>query len=192
MSQENAEITRGVRIPLSPLSEKASQRRALDERLFVRVPALYRLLADRITRLPPGSRLRRLMLTRLVVRGYAANNRRDFDVLLTGLDPEIEYRPAPNLITPDEDRVTHGHDGYLRRLRNWRDAFDDLRFDLEEVIDFGDKLLVTVRWSGRGSGSGVPMSGRLFQLFTQRRGFVQKQEDFADRNEALEAAGLRE
>jgi hypothetical protein len=36
------------------------------------------------------------------------------------------------------------------------------------------------------------MSGRFFQLLTQRRGLVQKQEDFAERDEALEAAGRSE
>ena len=41
MSQENVEIVRGARIALPPLSERASQRRALDERLFVRFPALF-------------------------------------------------------------------------------------------------------------------------------------------------------
>ena len=38
MSQENVEMRRGVRISLRPLSERASQRRSLDERLFVRSP----------------------------------------------------------------------------------------------------------------------------------------------------------
>jgi hypothetical protein len=32
----------------------------------------------------------------------------------------------------------------------------------------------------------------MFQVYTLRRGLVVKQEDFADRGEALEAAGLRE
>ena len=46
MSRRNVEIVRGVRIALSLPSERAGQRRSLDERLFVRFPALSRLLAD--------------------------------------------------------------------------------------------------------------------------------------------------
>jgi hypothetical protein len=46
MSEENLEIVRGVRTVLPPLSDRASERRTLDERLCVRFPALYRLLAD--------------------------------------------------------------------------------------------------------------------------------------------------
>jgi hypothetical protein len=61
----------------------------LDERLFVRFPALYRLLASRLFRLPAQSRLRRLMLARIAARAGAAVNRRDFEVLFLALDPEI-------------------------------------------------------------------------------------------------------
>ena len=49
MSKENVETARGVRYPIS-LPRRASQRRSLDERLFLRFPAVYRLLADRVTR----------------------------------------------------------------------------------------------------------------------------------------------
>src|SRR3954468_19821041 len=94
MSQANVEIVRGVRSRVSLPSERASQRRALDERLFVRFPAAYRLLADRLMRLPPRSRLRRLILARIAGRAAAAVNRRDFDVLFLAFDPGIEYHPA--------------------------------------------------------------------------------------------------
>jgi hypothetical protein len=104
MSQENAE--RGTRIALRPLSERAGDRRALDDRVFVRFPALYRRMADALMRLSPRSRLRRLMLARAVGQAYAAGNRRDFDRLLIGIDPaEYEYRPASDLMPPDLDPV---------------------------------------------------------------------------------------
>ncbi|MEK6271439.1 MAG: nuclear transport factor 2 family protein [Actinomycetota bacterium] len=192
MSQENVEIVRGVRTKLSPLSERVSQRRTLDERLFIRFPALFRLLTDRLMGLPPRSRLRRLMLARLVGRAYAAANRRDFDLVLTGLDPEFEYRPPADLTAPDQDAVFYGHDGYRRLWRTWLDAFEDLRYEPEEVLDLGDMYLATVQMRGHGSGSGVPMGLQLFQLFNWRRGLLVWQQDFGNRAEALEAAGLRE
>ena len=58
------------------------------------------------------------------------------------------------------------------------------------MIDFGVRTLVTTRQSGHGSGSGVAVSQRVFQVFTYRDGLVIRQEDFADRSKALEAAGL--
>jgi ketosteroid isomerase-like protein len=192
MSQQNVEIVRGVRIGLPPLGEGASQRRSLDERLFILLPSIYRLFADRVMRLSPGSRIRRLMLTRLVRRGYAASSRRDFEVLLLGLDPGIEYHPSVDLTPPDMESVSYGHDGYLKVWRGWLDAFEDIRLEPEELLDLGDKLLVTIRTRGHGSGSGVAVGREQFQLFHLRRGLVVWQQDFSDRSEALEAAGLRE
>jgi ketosteroid isomerase-like protein len=193
MSQENVEVVRGVRIALAPTSEKASQRRDVAERLFVRFPALYGLLSGALMGLPPRSRLRRLMLARAVGRAYAAGNRRDFDRLLLGIDPgRYEYHPADDLMPPDLEPVFHGPDGYLQLWRYWLDAFGDIRWDPEEILDLGDKLLVTTQQRGHGSGSGVAVSHPVFQLFKFRRGLVVRQEDFLDRSKALEAAGLSE
>ena len=192
MSQENVEVVRGTRIALPRLSERASQRRSLDQRLFVRFPALYRLLADGFMRLPLRSRFRRLMLAGFMARTYAAANRRDFDVVLLGWHPESEYRPSTELMPPDLEPVFQGHDGYLRLWRYWLDAFEDIRWDPEEMLDFGGQLLVTTNQRGRGSGSGVSVSEPVFQLFTLRRGLVVRQDDFLDRSKALEAVGLSE
>ena len=69
----------------------------------------------------------------------------------------------------------------------WLDAFADIRWDPEEIVDFGEKALVTTIQSGRGSSSGVAVSEPVYQLFTFRRGLVIRQEDFLDRQEALRA-----
>jgi ketosteroid isomerase-like protein len=192
MSQENVEVLRGVRYRVSLPSERTAQHRTLDERLFVRFPVLFRLFGDVWMRLTPRSGLRRLLLTRLLQRGYAAGNRRDFQVMCAGLDPGIEYRAPREGLAPDLDAVLHGHDGYLQVWRSWLDAFEDIRFEPEELLDLGDRLLVTAHLRGRGSGSGVAVSRPVFQLLEFRRGLVVRQEDFQDGSKALEAAGLRE
>jgi ketosteroid isomerase-like protein len=131
-----------------------------------------------------------MALGRAMSQAYAAANRRDFDVIRVQHDPEHEYRPSADLMPPDLEPVFHGHDGYLRLWRYWLDAFEDIRWDPEEMIDAGEKVLVTTRQTGHGSGSGVAVSEPVFQLFTFRRGLVVRQEDFLDRDEALAAAGL--
>jgi hypothetical protein len=193
MSQENVEIVRGVRTALSPLNDKTSRRRTLDERLGVRFPGLARSLGKALFRLPPRSRLRQAILARVMTRAYAAANRRDFELILTANDPEsYEYRPSADYLPPDMDTVYYGHDGYRLFWRQWLDAFEDIRWDPAEMIDFGAKALVTARQSGHGSGSGVGLSKSVFQVFTFRGGLVIRQEDFLDRSKALEAAGLSE
>src|ERR671915_562539 len=154
MSHENVAIAPKARIALPPLSERASLRRSLDQRLFVRFPALYRLLADAFMRLPPRSRLRRLMLARSVGLAYAAANRRDFDVVLVGWAAGSEYHPSGELMPPDLERVFYGRDGYLKLWRYWLDAFENIRWDPEEILDLGDRFVVTAQQRGRGSGSG--------------------------------------
>jgi hypothetical protein len=192
MSHASVKVVRGNRISVPRLRDRAAQRRSLDQRLFVLFPALYRLFADGFMRLPPRSRFRRLMLAGLMARVYAAANRRDFEVVLLGWDPGSEYRPSAELMPPDLEPVFHGHDGYLRLWRYWLDAFEDIRWDPEEMFDFGSQLLVTTQQRGQGSGSGVSVTEPVFQLFTLLRGLVVRQEDFLDRSEALEAVGLSE
>jgi ketosteroid isomerase-like protein len=190
MAQQNVTVVRGTRIALPPVAETSAQRRSLDERLIVRFPALSRLLADALMRLPVRSRLRRLMIARGVRQAYAAANRRDFDRVLAGWDPGSEYRPSADLMPPDFEAVFHGRDGYLTMWRRQVEAFEDLRFDPEEILDLGDRLLVKAQVRGHGSGSGVAVSQPVFQLYKFRRGLVVRQEDFLDRSKALEAAGL--
>jgi hypothetical protein len=179
---------KGVRIPVTPLRPPAGERRTLDEGFFVRFPSLYRLLAPVLMRLPLGCRLRRLLVTRLILRAYAAGNRRDFEVILVGNHPEHEYRPSRDLMPPDLQPVFRGEEGYLQLWRYWQDAFEDIRWDPEEILDFGERILVRTHQSGHGSGSGLAVSEPVYQLFTLRRGLVFRQEDFLDRAEALDAA----
>jgi hypothetical protein len=186
MSQETIEAVRGVRIPLAP---ETRRHRTVDERIIVRFPGLARLLLAAWARLPRHSRLRRVMLVRLVRHGFAAANRRDFDLLLIGLDPGIELHPMFPL---DFDASYHGHDGYREAWRVILEAFEDVRLDPQELLDLGDRWLVTIEWSGHGAGSGVSIGQQGFQLSTLRRGLVVRQDDFVDRAKALEAAGLSE
>jgi ketosteroid isomerase-like protein len=189
MSQEN--VVRGVRYPVSLPSERASQHRSLDERFFVRFPATYRLFAARVMRLPPGSRLRRLMLTRGAGRAAAAANRRDFDVLFLALDPDIDYRAAQGAL--DDRGPIHGKDALRAHVQDWFDTFDDFRQEPVELIDAGeDKVISVIRISGRAKLSGVETDLTYAALYTYRDGKIAVGREYFTRAEALEAAGLRE
>ena len=120
----------------------------------------------------PGHVGSAVTLARVVGRAYAAANRRDFDVVLMGWDPGSEYRPSADLMPPDVEPIFHGHDGMRQLWRYWLDAFEDIRWDPEEILDLGEKVLVTAQQRGHGSGSGVSVSEPVFQLFTFRGGLV--------------------
>ncbi|HEX8856837.1 MAG TPA: nuclear transport factor 2 family protein [Thermoleophilaceae bacterium] len=188
MSPEDVETLRGVRYRVSLPPERAAGRRTLDERLYVRFPVLYRLLAKAMMRLPTRSRLRGKLIVRVSARAVAAGNRRDFDVLLLGFDPRIELRPLGDWAEAlDIPPVFYGHEGYRDVWRTMTEGFGDMWLDPEEVVDLGDYLLAMLTVRGHGSRSGVPLTLPLFQLFRFRDGLVVWQRDFADRDSALEA-----
>ena len=89
--------------------------RSLEERILLRFPELARWLAATWARLPRHSRVRRAILIRRLSQGYAAVNRRDFDVPTLGLDPNVEIRRAQLL--PDTAVAFHGHAGFREAWR---------------------------------------------------------------------------
>ena len=124
-------------------------------------------------------------------RGFEALNARDLDrYYVEFFDPEVEWQSSAE----DPDAATHrGLQAYKRYLEQWLESFDGLRADVEESIDVGDGRVFTWnRWTGRGSGSGAPADWYLAIIFTMRDGKIVRGEEYFDRDEALEAAGLRE
>ena len=63
---------------------------------------------------------------------------------------------------------------------------------MEELIGVGDRVFVTARFRGRGRASGVEVEGRHFEVYMLRNRKVLRVDEYADRADALEAAGLRE
>jgi ketosteroid isomerase-like protein len=74
------------------------------------------------------------------------------------------------------------------------DRMATLDFDqqTEDLIDVGDKVVVLVRWVGRGKVSGAQGEISMAMVWTVREQAITRIEFFLDRAEALEAVGLRE
>jgi hypothetical protein len=64
--------------------------RNIEERIWLRFPAVYRRQARILSRLRPRSRLKRVLLRRGLVSGWAAFNRRDFELRRVMFAPEVE------------------------------------------------------------------------------------------------------
>jgi len=60
------------------------------------------------------------------------------------------------------------------------------------LIEAEDSVLAVINFRGRGKASGAEVNIELFQLWTFRDGKIIRGQGFFDREEALEAAGLRE
>jgi ketosteroid isomerase-like protein len=181
-----------VRTPLSlPTAKRRS--RTLDERLYVRFPTLLPRVLSAVMRLRPRSRARRAFLSLSVRRGWAASDRGDLELCLCGYDTDVEisWPESGSRAFPDLRGVYRGHEGFRRVWLAMHDPWDvDVR--LEEMIDTGERLLVSGQLTARGKGSGINVAGPLFGLYTFRAGRIIREQYFNGRAEALEAAGLSE
>ena len=86
-----------------------------------------------------------------------------------------------------------GRDQLLRAAADWIETVDAWQIEVEELIDgAGGRVVVIVRVVARGRESGAPVHQRVFSVITVRDGKVARIHDHTDRNQALQAAGLRE
>jgi ketosteroid isomerase-like protein len=111
----------------------------------------------------------------------------DSDAFRDTLHPEIEWFPFEENHTP-----TYGIDGALRIRNQWLDAWDSLDYDLEEVVDEGDSVVVSAHVMNRGKLSGVEVDVRIHFHFKVRDGKIVYLFEHMDRAAALNAAGLSE
>jgi ketosteroid isomerase-like protein len=191
MSHHSEEKVVAVRTPVAASIEPT--RRGLDERVFIRFPALVRALCSVYAGLPASSRVRRAFTARTSRRFADAFNRRDWDVLLPFLHPEFEFEGAEGPVGgyfPDLPKVHNGRDDYLHMLETLVEGWENLKLHSEEVIDLGDRLFGVSHVTGHGRLSGIALDIHLFQVVTLRNGRIVHQRDFGERDKALEAAGL--
>jgi ketosteroid isomerase-like protein len=77
-------------------------------------------------------------------------------------------------------------------MQRWEGSFEDLEVTYEETIDAGDRVVLKTYVSGRGRGSGVEVDDRSYMVWTLQDGKVTRMDEFTERADALEAAGLSE
>jgi len=102
-------------------------------------------------------------------------------------DPEIVFVFGET--TPEPGEFT-GLEGLGRGFRGWLESWQDLRFELEELIPAGDRILATMRASATGRASGVDTELRGGHVWTMHDGRAMRLEVHLTREAAFEAAGL--
>ena len=107
----------------------------------------------------------------------------DYAAALECLAPEVVWHVGQELPARSPEAV-------LAVWERWDSAWDDLETVPEDFIEAGDHVVVTVRYTGRGRGSGVPLDDRLFDVYTLRDGLCVAKAEYRERAEALQAAGL--
>ena len=123
-----------------------------------------------------------------VKRFLAAFNKRDWGAFNAELDPEVEYAPV------EVHGTLRGLEAFAEYLERWLEDWETFSAEVEEVesTPAHDGALMAVRLGGIGKGSGVEIYDRFFWVTELRRGRIYRINEYTDRAEALEAAGLTE
>jgi ketosteroid isomerase-like protein len=108
-------------------------------------------------------------------------------VFLEAAHPDVEWREDPAW----PGAATHRGIEQVRDVILDRMATLDFDQQTEDLIDADDRVVVLVRWVGRGKASGASGELSMAMVWTVRERAITSIEFFLDRAEAREAAGLR-
>jgi len=131
-------------------------------------------------------------IVRFLAEGF---QRRQHERAFEYYDPRIEWDASRmEDLLPDIAGAYHGHEGVRTYWRNWLSAWSDLHFEIQDIVDVGDDVVLLIRnqrqW-GRHSGIATEMSP-YGMVFTIRGGKVVLWRVYPDQESALEDAGHSE
>jgi ketosteroid isomerase-like protein len=122
---------------------------------------------------------------------YEAFARGGLDRFMEHFADDVDYRAVEG--APDDSGPIHGTDAVRAWLQDWIDTFDEFWFEPIELIDAGEDTVVAVeRFGGRAKLSGVETAQTEAVVYSIRGGKLARCREYPTREQALEAAGLRE
>jgi ketosteroid isomerase-like protein len=122
----------------------------------------------------------------VVRRGYDAYVRGDMESALEAFDPEIEIYDHD---IPDSGEY-RGLDGLLQWAADWDASWASWRWEPEEFIDAGDRVVAVLQVYAKGRGSGVDVERLDGAVWTFRDGKCIRLDYYGSKAGALKAVGL--
>jgi uncharacterized protein len=120
-------------------------------------------------------------------RGFEALDRGGVEKFLEFIDPQFEMTtPADMTVEP---ATYKGHEGMRRYFESFYEIMDEVRFEPQEFIDAGDRVVVPAQLVARGRDTGIEAVQQLTMVWTLREGKAIGCETYATKGEALEAVG---
>lgn len=125
----------------------------------------------------------------IVRQSNALSGAGDRNGALETLTPDIEWIVARE--HPDARRLV-GREAVAAYWAEWEETLPDMRLELHQVLDAGDRVVGIGTVSGTGAGSGADVRVPLAIVFAVRDGLIARAEEYLDPADALKAVGLEE
>lgn len=124
-----------------------------------------------------------------IVQRYLDHWNETGEPLWAEIDPEAVFVIDQGSFVADTYR---GHEGIRDLLRLTAEVFDQFRYEVDDLVEVGDSVLVLGRIRARGIQSGATGAQHGAILFQLRDGLIVTYRSYLDREEALAAVGLGE
>jgi ketosteroid isomerase-like protein len=112
-------------------------------------------------------------------------NSGDVDGVFEFYTEDAEIRTGPHW---PEQATYRGLEAITATSKEWASLWDRLQIEVDELVEYGDKLVAVGAWRMRGTASGIAGQMPIFIVFTIRDGKIAVLEWFADRDTAVAAA----
>ena len=123
-----------------------------------------------------------------VVKATEAFNRGDVEAWLEHYDTQVVFEP---LVTAMEGAYV-GHDGIRAFITTIGDLYERFQVHFQDVRDLGERVLALGTASAIGKSSGIEQETPLAIVASFQDGRITHFKDYGDKDQALEAVGLRE
>jgi ketosteroid isomerase-like protein len=105
------------------------------------------------------------------------------------LDPDVEWVVARE--HPDA-RVLAGREAVAEYQREWEETLPNMRFEIERLLDAGERIVGIGSVRGTGKGSGADVGVEIALVYTLSHGLIVRVEEYLRTGDALKAVGLEE
>jgi ketosteroid isomerase-like protein len=98
----------------------------------------------------------------LIERIIESWNAGDVDAVYNAVTPDAVFYAFPEW--PD-DPVYRGVEGWKKLLAEFTENFDDLQWEIKDLIDLGDRVIALVLHHARIKNTGIPLTQPIGALF---------------------------
>ena len=122
----------------------------------------------------------------LVRRGFQALREGDVEALIPLIHPEFEATTPPGLAAePDTYR---GPEGIRRYFESFYEAMDRVRFEADDFIPVGERVVVPLTLRARGRTTGIGTAQKVVQIWDIKDEKAYRVEVYATLEDAMAAA----